>query len=606
MITSLFVLCETSDQTLHPEKNSPLRNLANRLILLLMMCVSGFPYRRIEMSDFPSDIEIAGKAVPMPITEIAAKLGLSVSDIDMYGSDKAKVHLDTLETRARGRGKLVLVSAITPTSAGAGKTTATIGLTQGLNRIGENASCAMREPSLGPIFGVKGGAAGGGYSQIIPMEDINLHFTGDMHAITAANNLLCAALDNHLHQGNPSRLDPRTVGFRRVMDMNDRSLRDTIIGLGGRTQGVPRESGFDITAASEVMAILALSTSMDDLKARMNRIFIGLTYDREPVTAADIGVTGAMAMLLKDAIRPNLVQTLEGNPAFVHCGPFANIAHGCNSILATKMAVSFSDWAITEAGFGFDLGAEKFFDIKCQYGDLCPSLCVLVVTCRALKMHGGLKKKERAAADPSAVAAGLPNMEKHLENIKKFGLPAVVCLNKFQSDTDEELEVVLSRCRELGVPTALGDGFTKGGAGMEDLAWLVKEHARDCTCCFKPLYDWNWDVKKKIETIAKEIYGAEHIDYTSLAKSDLRTITKLGYDKLPVCIAKTQKSLSDNPKLLGRPKDFVVTVREIEISAGAGFLVPITGDIMRMPGLPKEPAAFRMDVDSAGKVTGLF
>lgn len=558
------------------------------------------------MSSFPSDIEIARKATPRPITEVAAGLGLKPGDIDPYGTDKAKVHLDTIETRARGRGRLVLVSAITPTAAGAGKTTSTIGLTQGLARIGERACCAVREPSLGPIFGMKGGAAGGGYSQIIPMEDINLHFTGDMHAITAANNLLAAALDNHLHQGNPSRLDPRTVGFRRVMDMNDRSLRDTIIGLGGRTQGVPRETGFDITAASEIMAILALATDMDDLKKRMNRIFIGLTYDREPVTAADIGVTGAMAMLLKDAILPNLVQTLEGSPAFVHCGPFANIAHGCNSILATKMAVAFSDWAITEAGFGFDLGAEKFFDIKCQYGDLCPSLVVLVVTCRALKMHGGLKRRERNQPDPEAVTRGLPNMEKHIENIAKFGLPSVVCLNRYSTDSDDELKVVLDRCGELGVPAALSDGFLHGGAGMEDLAELVKENARDCSGCFKPLYDWNWDVKKKIETVAKRIYGAEHIDYRSLAKSDLKTIERLGYDKLPVCIAKTQKSLSDNPLLLGRPKDFIVTVREIEIAAGAGFLVPITGDIMRMPGLPKKPAAESMDVDSSGVVKGLF
>jgi len=562
--------------------------------------------REDDMADFPSDIEIASRAKPESIEKIAAKLGLSRQDLDLYGNDKAKVHLDALEKRARGRGKLVLVSAITPTAAGAGKTTTTIGLTQGMNRIGENACCAVREPSLGPIFGVKGGAAGGGYSQIIPMEDINLHFTGDMHAITSANNLLAAALDNHLHQGNPSRMDPRTVGFRRVMDMNDRSLRDTIIGLGGRTQGVPRETGFDITAASEIMAILALSNDMDDLKTRMDRIFLGLTYDREPVTAAKIGVTGAMAMLLKDAIKPNLVQTLEGNPAFVHCGPFANIAHGCNSILATKMAIAFSDWAITEAGFGFDLGAEKFFDIKCQYGDLCPSLVVLVVTCRALKMHGGDKRKERGNPDPGAVTRGLPNLEKHLENIAKFGLPAVVCLNRFPTDTEEELEVVVSRCGELGVPVASGEGFMKGGAGMEELASLVRDNARDCTGCFKPLYQWDWDVKKKIGTIAREIYGAEHIDYRSLAKSDLHTIERLGYDKLPVCIAKTQKSLSDNPHLLGRPKDFVVTVREIEIAAGAGFLVPITGEIMRMPGLPKKPAAEKMNVDPTGRVTGLF
>ena len=558
------------------------------------------------MGSFPTDIEIASGVKPRPIKEIAEKLGLKPEDLDLYGDDKAKIHLDALQSRRKGQGKLVLVSAITPTPAGEGKTTATIGLTQGLAKIGENACCAVREPSLGPIFGIKGGAAGGGYSQIIPMEDINLHFTGDMHAITAANNLLCAAIDNHLHQGNGCLLDPRTVSFRRVMDMNDRSLRDTVIGLGGRTQGVPRETGFDITAASEIMAILALATDIDDLKQRINRIFIGLTYDRKEVRAGKMGVTGAMAMLLKDAIKPNLVQTLEGTPAFVHCGPFANIAHGCNSILATKMAVAFSDWAITEAGFGFDLGAEKFFDIKCPYGNLCPSLVVLVVTCRALKMHGGAKKKELKTPNVEALAAGLPNMEKHLENIGKFGLPAVVCVNKFASDTDEEVQLVVERCNELGIKVAVGEGFAKGGEGMKDLARLVVDNAKNCTGTFKPLYDWNDTVENKVETIAKEIYGAEHIDFTAQAKKDLRTIKKFGYDKLPICIAKTQKSLSDNPKLLGRPKDFVVTVREIEISAGAGFLVPITGDIMRMPGLPAEPAAENMDVDNHGKVKGLF
>lgn len=558
------------------------------------------------MGSFPTDIEIAGKAKPRPIMEIAEKLGLLPEDVDLYGSDKAKIHLDALSKRKKGNGKLVLVSALTPTAAGAGKTTATIGLTQGLARLGENVCCAVREPSLGPIFGIKGGAAGGGYSQIIPMEDINLHFTGDMHAITAANNLLCTAVDNHLHWGNKSRLDPRTVSFRRVMDMNDRSLRDIIIGLGGRTQGVPRETGFDITAASEIMAILALASDLEDLKSRIDRIFIGLTYDREEVLAKDMNVTGAIAMLLKDAIKPNLVQTLEGNPAFVHCGPFANIAHGCNSILATKMAVSFADWAITEAGFGFDLGAEKFFDIKCQYGKLCPSLVVLVVTCRALKMHGGVKKKELSIPNVEGVAAGLPNMEKHIENIGKFGLPAVVCVNKFAQDTEEELQLVVERCRELGVAVAVGDGFARGGEGMEDLAREVVKNARDCCGTFKPLYDWNDSVENKIEIIAKEIYGAEHIDFTSLAKKDLRMIKRLGYDKLPICIAKTQKSLSDNPRLLGRPKDFVVTVREIEISAGAGFLVPVTGAIMRMPGLPASPAAGKMDVDDQGNVTGLF
>jgi formate--tetrahydrofolate ligase len=558
------------------------------------------------VSTFPTDIEIANSAKYRPIQEIAAKIGLSPDHLDLYGDNKAKVHLDTLKSRAKGCGRLVLVSAMTPTPAGEGKTTTTIGLTQGLGRIGKSVCCAIREPSLGPIFGIKGGAAGGGYSQVVPMEDINLHFTGDMHAITSANNLLSAALDNHLHQDNPLRMDSRTVSFRRVMDMNDRSLRDIIIGLGGRTQGVPREAGFDITAASEIMAILALSTGMDDLKDRLRRIFIGLTYDREQVTAEDIGVTGAMAMLLKDAIKPNLVQTLEGNPAFVHCGPFANIAHGCNSILATRMATAFADWAITEAGFGFDLGAEKFFDIKCQYGDLCPSLVVLVVTCRALKMHGGVKKRDLEQPDTEAVVAGLPNMEKHLENIGKFGLPAVVCVNRFASDTEEELNAVLKRCESLGVPAAVGDGFARGGEGMTDLASLVVDSARDCSGTFKPLYDWNWSVEDKIEKVAREIYGAEYIDYTPLAKKDLRTIKKLGYDKLPVCIAKTQKSLSDNPALLGRPKDFIVTVREIEIAAGAGFLVPITGSIMRMPGLPSVPAANSMDVDENGKVTGLF
>lgn len=558
------------------------------------------------MKKVPLDMEIARSVEPLPIEEVAAKLGLQREDLDLYGRDKAKVHLDALEKRRRGQGKLVLVSAMTPTPAGEGKTTVTIGLTQGLGRLGESVSCAIREPSLGPVFGIKGGAAGGGYSQIIPMEDINLHFTGDLHAITTANNLLAAVIDNHLHQDNPSRLDARTIGFRRVLDMNDRSLRDVIIGLGGRTQGVPRESGFDITAASEIMAILALSSDLEDLKSRMDRIFIGLTFDREPVLASQMNVTGAMSMLLKDAIKPNLVQTLEGDPAFVHCGPFANIAHGCNSILATRMAIAFSDWAITEAGFGFDLGAEKFFDIKCQYGDLCPSLVVLVVTCRALKLHGGAKKGDLTGVDPAAVASGLPNMEKHLENIGKFGLPAVVCVNRFQDDSEEELKVVLDRCSELGVRAAVGDGFVNGGAGMEELARTVMEQTKECTGTFKPLYDWDSTVEEKIETVAKLIYGAEFIDYTSLARRDLRTIKRLGYDKLPVCIAKTQKSLSDNPKLLGRPKDFVVTVREIEISAGAGFLVPITGDIMRMPGLPETPAAERMDIDTDGEISGLF
>jgi formate--tetrahydrofolate ligase len=557
------------------------------------------------MAEFPSDIEIACAARPKPILEIAAELGLEKSDLDLYGDDKAKIHLDVLE-RPRRQGKLVLVSAITPTPAGEGKTTTTIGLTQGMALLGESVCCALREPSLGPVFGMKGGAAGGGYAQVIPMEDINLHFTGDLHAITAAHNLLSSAIDNHLYWDNHTGLDSRTVRFRRVMDMNDRSLRDIVIGLGGRTQGVPRETGFDITAASEIMAILCLAEDLKDLRERMGRIFVGLTHEKEKVLADQMGVCGAMAMLLKDAIKPNLVQTLEGSPALVHGGPFANIAHGCNSILATRMAISFADWALTEAGFGFDLGAEKFFDIKCQYGNLCPSLVVLVATCRALKMHGGVKKKELSKPDPDAVARGLPNMEKHLENIAKFGLPAVVCVNRFIGDTDEETSVVLRRCEELGVPAAVGEGFEKGGKGMTEIASLVIENASDCTGSFRPLYDWNLPVKEKIETVAREIYGAEHIEYTSEALKDLRTIHKFGYDGLPVCIAKTQKSLSDNPKLLGRPKDFIVTVRDIVISSGAGFLVPITGKIMRMPGLPETPAAEKMGVDQHGVVHGLF
>jgi len=555
---------------------------------------------------FPPDIEIAQSAKPRPIVEVAAGLGLGPDDLDLYGRDKAKVHNHALRGFRGETGKLVLVSAITPTPAGEGKTTVTIGLVQGLAKLGEKAACALREPSLGPIFGVKGGAAGGGYSQVIPMEDINLHFTGDIHAITSAHNLLAAALDNHIFRGDESGLDPRTVAYRRVVDMNDRELRDIVIGLGGRTQGVPRESGFDITAASEVMAILCLAEDFEDLKRRLGSILLGMTYDGRPVLAGEIGVAGAMAMLLKHAIRPNLVQTLEGVPAFIHGGPFANIAHGCNSVLATRMALAFSDFAVTEAGFGFDLGAEKFFDIKCVSGKFCPSLVVLVATCRALKMHGGVKKKDLVEPNPDAVEAGLPNMEKHLENIAKFGLPAVVCVNRFFSDTDEELKVVLDRCRELGVPAAVGEGFARGGDGMRELAELVRQNARDCTSDFKPLYDWNWPVEKKIYTVAHEIYGAEHVDYTSRAKRDLKAIENFGYAGLPVCVAKTQNSLSDNPKLLGRPKDFVVTVREIQVAAGAGFVVPLTGDIMRMPGLPKDPAAVHMDIDLDGNITGLF
>ena len=555
----------------------------------------------------PTDVEIAAAATPRPIEEIAARLGLGPELLEYYGSDKAKIRLEALgKMKGRAPGRLVLVSAITPTPAGEGKTTTSIGLTQGLEKIGKSVCCALREPSLGPVFGRKGGATGGGYSQLLPMEEINLHFTGDFHAVTAAHNLLAAAIDNHIYWGDVSGLDPRTVTFRRVLDVNDRSLRDTVIGLGGRTQGVPRETGFDITAASEVMAILALSRDLDDLKSRLDRIFIGMTYDREPMTAGSIGVSGAMALLLREAIKPNLVQTLEGSPAIVHSGPFANIAHGCSSILATRMAIAFSDYAVTEAGFGFDLGAEKFFDIKCVYGDLCTNLVVLVATCRALKMHGGVGRKELEAPDPSAVERGLPNLDKHLENIDRFHVPAVVCVNRFAGDTDDEIRIITDHCERLGVPVAVAEGFEKGGEGMVELAELVVENTATCSTDFRPLYDWSWPVEKKILTVASEIYGAEHADYTSRAKKDLEWIQRFGYADLPVCIAKTQKSLSDNPKLLGRPKDFVITVREVQIAAGAGFLIPITGNIMRMPGLPRVPAAVDIDVDSEGRVSNLF
>ncbi|MBN1433270.1 formate--tetrahydrofolate ligase [Candidatus Fermentibacterales bacterium] len=557
--------------------------------------------------EFPSDVDIARGAKLKDIIEIAALLDLGGDDLDVYGSHKAKIRLKALEKAdLREPGNLILVSAMTPTPAGEGKTTTSIGLTQGLAALGKSVCCAIRQPSLGPVFGRKGGATGGGYSQLVPMEDINLHFTGDFHAVTAAHNLLAAAIDNHLYWKDVSGLDPRTVTFRRVLDVNDRALRDIVIGLGGRTQGVPRETGFDITAASEVMAILALSKDLDDLKQRLDRIYIGMTYDKEPMTAGSIQVSGAMALLLRDAIKPNLVQTLEGAPALVHTGPFANIAHGCSSLLATRMALAFADYAVTEAGFGFDLGAEKFFDIKCVYGGLCTNLVVLVATCRALKMHGGVGRKELDEANPDAVAAGLPNLDKHLENIRRFGVPAVVCLNRFATDSDEELKVVLDHCDGLGVPAAVGDGFASGGDGMRDLAEMVVDRTSSCKSDFRPLYDWSWPVEKKIFTVASQIYGAEHADYTSTAQKDLEMIRRFGYDKLPVCIAKTQKSLSDNPELLGRPKDFVITVREVEIAAGAGFLIPITGEIMRMPGLPRNPNAVDVDVDSEGNAINLF
>lgn len=554
-----------------------------------------------------TDIEIASTVKLKPITETAKKLGIDPEVIELYGKYKAKLPLDLIQP-ARMQGKhLILVSAISPTPAGEGKTTISIGLTEGLNRIGKKTTVVLREPSLGPVFGIKGGATGGGYSQVLPMEDINLHFTGDFNAIEKAHNLLAALIDNNIQSKTSSLgLDPRTVTWKRVMDMNDRSLRHIIVGLGGTSSGIPRETGFDITAASEIMAILCLSESFMDLKERLGNIFIGYTYDKRPLYARDLKAHGAMAALLKDAIKPNLVQTIEGNPAIIHGGPFANIAQGTNSVLATKMGLSLSDFVVTEAGFGFDLGAEKFFDIKCVKAGLNPSAVVLVATIRALKYHGGVKVENLKEENTAALRKGIENLEKHVENMKKFNICPIVALNKFVTDTDAEIQIVADKCKELGVPMEVAEVWAKGGEGTEKLAILAAKVAEQCVCKLKPLYEWSWDIEKKIETIAKEIYGAAAIDYTAQAKSDLKKIIALGLDKLPVCIAKTQKSLSDNPKLLGRPKDFVVTVRQIEIAAGAGFVIPITGEIMRMPGLPEKPAAENIDIDEQGHITGLF
>ena len=553
-----------------------------------------------------TDIEIASTVKLKPITETAKKLGIDPEVIELYGKYKAKLPLDLIQP-ARMQGKhLILVSAISPTPAGEGKTTISIGLTEGLNRIGKKTTVVLREPSLGPVFGIKGGATGGGYSQVLPMEDINLHFTGDFNAIEKAHNLLAALIDNNIQSKTSSLgLDPRTVTWKRVMDMNDRSLRHIIVGLGGTSSGIPRETGFDITAASEIMAILCLSESFMDLKERLGNIFIGYTYDKRPLYARDLKAHGAMAALLKDAIKPNLVQTIEGNPAIIHGGPFANIAQGTNSVLATKMGLSLSDFVVTEAGFGFDLGAEKFFDIKCVKAGLNPSAVVLVATIRALKYHGGVKVENLKEENTAALRKGIENLEKHVENMKKFNICPIVALNKFVTDTDAEIQIVADKCKELGVPMEVAEVWAKGGEGAEKLAILAAKVAEQCVCKLKPLYEWSWDIEKKIETIAKEIYGAA-ADYTAQAKSDLKKIIALGLDKLPVCIAKTQKSLSDNPKLLGRPKDFVVTVRQIEIAAGAGFVIPITGEIMRMPGLPEKPAAENIDIDEQGHITGLF
>jgi formate--tetrahydrofolate ligase len=554
-----------------------------------------------------SDIEIARKAGIKPISEIAEKLNIPFDDLELYGKYKAKLPLKLIDAGKIKNRKLVLVSAISPTPAGEGKTTISIGLSDGLNRIGKQTTVVLREPSLGPVFGIKGGATGGGHSQVIPMEDINLHFTGDFAAIEKANNLLAALIDNNIQHNNRSLdIDPRTVHWKRVMDMNDRSLRNIIVGLGGTTSGVPRETGFNITAASEIMAILCLAEDFKDLKERLGNIFVGYTHDKKPVFARDLNAQGAMAALLKDAIKPNLVQTLEGNPAIIHGGPFANIAQGTNSVLATKMGLSLSDYVVTEAGFGFDLGAEKFLDIKCVSSGLEPQAAVLVATVRALKYHGEVPVGDLNKPDVEAGRRGIENLEKHVENMKKFNVCPVVAINRFVSDTEEEINIIKEKCKELGVRAAVADVWAKGGKGAEELARLVTDAAGSCTSSMKPLYDWNWPVEKKIETIAKEIYGAKAIDYTPQARKDLKVVAELGLDNKAVCIAKTQKSLSDNPKLLGRPENFVVTVREIEIAAGAGFIIPVTGNIMRMPGLPVTPAAENIDIDEEGRISGLF
>jgi formate--tetrahydrofolate ligase len=553
------------------------------------------------------DQEIARSVTPRPIDEIAASLGLAPEELHLYGSEVAKIDLSVLDgpRRRPGEGRLVLVSAITPTPAGEGKTTTGIGLAQALARIGESACLALREPSLGPALGMKGGATGGGRSQVIPMDRINLHFTGDFHAISTANNLLAAALDNHLHQGNSLGIDPRRVLWRRALDMNDRALRQIVAGLGGRSHGVPRETGFDITAASEVMAMLCLAEGFEDLRARLDRTLVASTFDREPILAEQLGVTGAMLALLRDALRPNLVQTLEGTPALIHGGPFANIAHGCSSVIATRMSLALADWTITEAGFGFDLGGEKFFDIKCAGAGLEPSAVVLVATLRALKMHGGLALSELEAPDAGAVLRGLPNLEKHVENVRAFGMEPIVALNAFASDTPDETDVVRDFCQRAGLAFATSEHHSRGGAGSEDLARVLVEATPADKSRFAPLYARDLPAREKILEVARTIYGARDVAFTRQAEQDLRALEKLGYGDLPVCIAKIPGSLSDDPTLRGRPRDFEITVREIRVNAGAGFLVVLTGDIMRMPGLPRKPRAEQIDVDAKGEISGL-
>lgn len=553
-----------------------------------------------------SDVEIAQAARMKPIEEIAVKLGLTLDDLELYGKYKAKVTLDAWQrVKDRPNGKLILCTAINPTPAGEGKTTTSVGLADALSRRGRKAAAALREPSMGPCFGMKGGAAGGGYAQVVPMEDINLHFTGDFHAITTAHNLLAAIIDNHIQQGNALNLDVRRITWKRVLDLNDRALRHVVIGMGGKAHGVPRETGFDITVASEMMAILCLSRDLMDMKERLGRIVIGYTRSGRAVRADELGATGALTLLFKDAIKPNLVQTLEGTPVFIHGGPFANIAHGCNSIMATKFALKFADVVVTEAGFGADLGAEKFLDIKCRFAGISPDAVVIVATVRALKMHGGLSKKELEKVDMTALKKGMANLAKHIENVQKFGLPAVVAVNAFPTDTAEELDFVRRECETLGAEVALSEVWAKGGEGGEALAEKV-EAALQKKADFRYIYDEKETIPEKIGKIAREIYGAAGVDFTKEAQRELEELEALGFDKMPVCMAKTQYSLSDDAALLGRPEGFRITVRELRLAAGAGFVVALTGSILTMPGLPKHPAAMDMDITEDGRITGLF
>ncbi|HPT83459.1 MAG TPA: formate--tetrahydrofolate ligase [Limnochordia bacterium] len=554
-----------------------------------------------------TDIEIAQQTKLRPITEIAAKVGLMEDDIELYGKYKAKVDTKVYERlQDRPNGKLIYTTAITATPAGEGKTVTTIGITQALGRLGKNVMACLREPSLGPTFGIKGGAAGGGYSQVVPMEDINLHFTGDIHAVTTAHNLLNALLDNHIAQGNALNIDPKRIVLRRVLDMNDRQLRNIVIGLGGRGDGYVREAGFDISVASEIMAILCLASDLQDLKERVGRMLVAYTYDRKPVYAKDLKAEGAIAVIMKDAIKPNLVQTLEGQPVFIHGGPFANIAHGNNSIIATRLALKLADYVVTEGGFASDLGAEKFFDIVHGYSGLKPDVAVLVASVRALNMHGGVAKEEVHLTNLDALRKGLANLDKHVENLRKFGLPIVVALNRFPTDEEEELALVREHCAQLGVRCAVSRVVAEGGAGGEELAKTILEVLESEPSQFKPLYDWKLPIKEKLAILAREIYGADDVVYTAKAESSIRDLTKLGYGELPVCVAKTQHSISDNPKLKGAPKGWKLTITDVRPSLGAGFLVCLAGDIMTMPGLPAKPAAEKVDIDAEGRITGLF